>query len=299
MGRLSTRSVEPKGSLAPDFRDRFSLHDHSSRVLINPIDPEPYIRAPRLAVDTGLSLAKMLLRNVPKKPSAGVVMGAELLAGSVNTLESAWQAQGKAQPARNARPADIRLDRAWGAVHDRLRAWTIFPPDDPDHASSKSIAERLFPTGLDFLTLPFLAEHAQSELRIKIIEAEGLRADLDHLVGEVFMEELLAAHEAYGDALGISKATAPATPVQSLDEPLRALSQSIVAYALQIIAFASLPPGNVEAARKALRPIDEFRAAASRRGSGASKDEPGDVALPEGAPAPDSPLPDLPAVAEE
>jgi hypothetical protein len=58
-------------------------------------------------------------------------------------------------------------------------------------------------------------------------------------------------------------------------------------------------PGNVEAARQALRPIDEFRAAASRRGNGASKDEPGDVALPEGAPAPDSPLPELPVVAED
>jgi hypothetical protein len=267
-------------------------------MLINSIDPEPYIRAPRFAVDTGLSLAKMLLRNVPKKPSAGVVMGATLLAGSVTTLEAAWQAHGKAQPPRNARPADLRVDRAWGAVHDRLRAWSIFPPDDPDHVTSKAIADRLFSTGLDFLTLQFLAEHAQSELRIKIIESEGLRADLDHLVGDVFMDELLAAHEAYGDALGITKPTA-AAPVQALDEPLRALSQSIVAYALQIIAFAALQPGNVEPARQALRPIDEFRAAASRRGNGASKDELGDVALPEGAPAPDSPLPELPAVAED
>ena len=264
---------------------------------INPIDAEPYVRAPRLAVDTGLSLAKMLLRVVPKKPSAGVVMGAKLLAEAVTTLETAWQAQGKTPPARSARSADLRLDRAWGAVHDRLHAWGIFPPDDPEHRSSKAIAARVFPSGLDFLTLQFLAEHAQSERRIKIIEAEGLRDALDHLVGEVFMDELLAAHAAYGDALGITKASAP-TPVPSLDEPLRALSQSIVAYALQIIAYAALQPTNADPARKALRPIDEFRAAASRRGNGGSKDGAGDSALPEGAPAPDSPLPELPAVAE-
>lgn len=271
---------------------------HAS-VIINPIDPEPYIRAPRFAVDTGLSLTKMLLRHVPKRPSAGVVMGAQLLAASVTALEKAWQAQGQPQPARSARAADTRLDRAWGAVHDRLRAWSIFPADDPDHTSSKAIAMRLFPSGLDFLTLQFLAEHAQSERRIKIIVAEGLRAALDHLVGEVFMDELLAAHEAYGDALGITKATpGDAKPTPSLDEPLRALSQSVVAYALQIVAFAALKAENVEPARQALRPIDEYRAAASRRGNGTSKDQPVDGVLPEGAPAPDSPLPELPTVAD-
>ena len=267
-------------------------------VIINPIDPEPYIRAPRFAVDTGLSLTKMLLRHVPKRPSAGVVMGAQLLAASVTALEKAWQAQGQPQPARSARAADTRLDRAWGAVHDRLRAWSIFPADDPDHASSKVIAERLFPTGLDFLTLQFLAEHAQSDKRIKIIEAEGLRAPLDHLVGEVFMDELYAAHEAYGDALGITKAKpddAKGSP--SLDEPLRVLSQSVVAYTLQIVAFAALRAENVEPARQALRPIDEYRAASSRRGSGTSKEPAADGVLPEGAPAPDAPLPELPTVA--
>jgi hypothetical protein len=172
-------------------------------------------------------------------------------------------------------------------------------PSATSPASSKAIGERLFPTGLDFLTLQFLAEHAQSDKRIKIIEAEGLRPALDHLVGEVFMEELLAAHAAYGEALGITKAKGgDAKPAPALDEPLRALSQSVVAYALQIVAFAALKAENVEPARQALRPIDEYRAAVSRRANGTSKDQPVDDLLPAGAPAPDSPLPELPTVAE-
>jgi hypothetical protein len=241
-------------------------------VLINPIDPEPYVRSPRLAVDSGLSLAKKLMRVVPSKPSAGVQQGAKLLAQSVTTLETAWQKSGKARPLRNARPADLRLDRAWAAVHARLTAWTIFPSDDPDHETSKALGDRLFPTGLDFLRLPFLAEHAQSERRVKIIGNESLRADLDHLVGEVFMDELFAAHAAYGDALGITKATVAITPEPAIDEPLRMLSQAIVAYALQVVAFAALP-GNLEEARRALQPIDEFRAAAGRRASSGTQAE--------------------------
>lgn len=239
---------------------------------INPIDPEPYVRSPRVAVDSGLSLAKKLMRVVPSKPSPGVQQGAKLLALSVTSLETAWQASGKARPLRNARPADLRLDRGWAAVHARLTAWTIFPPDDPDHETSRALTERLFPTGLDFLRLPFLAEHAQSERRVKIIESEALRADLDHLVGEVFMDELLAAHAAYGEALGITKATLATTPEPAIDEPLRVLSQAIVAYALQVVAFAALP-GNLEAARRALQPIDEFRAAAGRRAHSGARGE--------------------------
>lgn len=239
---------------------------------LNPIDPEPYVRPPRLAVDSGLSLAKKLMRVVPSKPTPGVQQGATLLAQSVTALESAWHGSGKARPRRNARPADLRLDRAWAAVHARLTAWTIFPVDDPDHETSTAIAERLFPTGLEFLRLPFLAEHAQSERRVQIIESEALREDLDHLVGEVFMDELLAAHAAYGEALGITKAGETAAPEPTLDDPLRRLSQAIAAYSLQVVAFAALP-GNAEAGRRALGPIDEFRAAVRRAGGGGRAEE--------------------------
>ncbi len=261
-------------------------------MVINPIDPEPYVRPPRLAVDTGLSLAKKLLRVVPSRPSPGVQQGAKLLEEAVASLETVWQAHGKVQPVRNARPADLRLDRAWGAVHARLAAWTIFPPDDPDHETSKALAERLFPSGLEFLRLPFLAEHAQSERRMQIIDNEALRPDLDHLVGEVFLDELLQAHIAYGEALGITKAAAATTPEPRLDEPLRTLSQSIVAYALQIIAFAALPPGHVEDARRALLPIDEFRAAAGRRTSdNGAREEVLEEDLPESAAEVEAPQP--------
>lgn len=64
------------------------------------------------------------------------------------------------------------------------------------------------------------------------------------------------------------------------------------------MAFAALKPENVEPARQALRPIDEYRAAVSRGGNGTSKDQPVDGLLPAGAPAPDAPLPELPTAAE-
>ena len=268
-------------------------------MLVNVIDPNLYVRPPRIGADTGLSLAKMLMMNIPKKPGPGVLMAAKLLASSVTTLETVWNGQGKPMPARDVRPADWRVDRAWSAVHARLTAWGIFGDDDPDRQASATLTERLFPTGLDFLKLSYPAEHAQSERRLRIIEVEELRADLDHLVGEPFMDELLEAHAAYGDALGITKPTEVAEPKELLVEPLRMLGDAIVAYSLQIIAFAALSQDNLAQAKRALLPIDQFRAAASRRAaaSGSNADaQPGvgDYALPEGAPSPDAPMPSLP-----
>jgi hypothetical protein len=54
------------------------------------------------------------------------------------------------------------------------------------------------------------------------------------------------------------------------------LSQAIVAYALQVVAFEALP-GNLEPARRALQPIDELRAAVGRRASRGARGE--DVAV--------------------
>lgn len=255
------------------------------------LDAATYIRPPRLGVRGGLSLSKMLLLKVPKKASPGVILAARALAVSVTTTETAWRTRGTGKPARNARAADVRIDRAHGAVQSRLLSYEILSPDHPGRVRASELLERLYPTGLGFLTLPWPEEHAESERRVQIIEEEELREDLDRLVGEVFVEELLDAHAAYGVALGITEAIEAPTPEVSMTEPLRTMLAAISDYALQVLAFARLDAKNVAPARRALAPIDAFRQAASKRGSGSTEDGGDDDALPEGAPEPDSPVP--------
>jgi hypothetical protein len=277
---------------------------------LSPIDPIVYLRPPRLGVDSGLSLAKMLLAEVPEEPNPGVLAAAKALAVTVTTLETSRRVQSKPSVASILRPADLRLDRAWAAVEGRLTPWSIFDANDPDRLRSVELHARLFFTGLDFLKLPFIEEHAQSELRVQIIATEGLRADLDRLVGEDFVKELLAAHKAYGEVLGITKAGAKkvgakkagakkagkrTAPPTTLLDHLRVLHRAIASYALQVVAFAELRPDNVEPARLALEPIDAFRRAVARRtASGSSEETVDEIELPEGAPAPDAPIPELP-----
>ncbi len=81
---------------------------------------------------------------------------------------------------------------------------------------------------------------------------------------------------------------------------LRAVSRAISRYALQVLAFADQDPDNVAPARRALAPIDAFRRAAARRNNNRDDldapvvDPEDDFPLPEGAPAPDAPIPVIP-----
>lgn len=240
----------------------------------------------------------MLLAVVPPKPGPGVLAAAESLALSTSALGSAWKSQSQSQPRRSldVRPFDVRLDRAWSVVDAGLERYTIFAADDPDRTSAAALQTRLFPNGLAFLRLPYAEQHAESQRLVDLIDEEDLREELDRLVGDVFLDELLLAHEAYGEALGITKPAEASTPSVSIVEPLRALADAISAYVIQILAFAGLDPEkNTAPARQALDPIDRLRRAAARRNAAAPTTEPDDVELPEGFPAPDAEIPTVAA----
>lgn len=267
------------------------------------IDPTPYLRSPRLTVRSGLSLAKMMLTVVPAQAGPGVLVAAQRLVGCIEALESAWKAQSRPRRGEDPRPVDTRLDRVWGVVASSLERYSIFPADHADRTSALAIHERLFPNGLAFLRLSYPEEHAESQRLVDLVEEEGLRPELDRLVGELFLDELHAAHEAYGEVLGITEPAQPAEPAVTVAEPLRALSDAITAYVIQVLAFEGLDPAkHGELARIALEPIDRLRRAAARRTAAPTRTEaapapapePDEPELPEGFPEPDAEIPALP-----
>jgi hypothetical protein len=227
------------------------------------LDPISYIRFPKLDVATALSLAKILLHRVPKGSSSAIRKAASLVAASVAGLEAKWMQQ--AVPvARDLRPLARRVGSMWSAIRDRLVTYESFPEDNPDRLRAMPIHDMLFAEGLEFLTLAFPRQHAESERRIRLIDSRGLAKDLEQLVGSRFVAALRATHQAHGDALGINKVSMPATPVFIVDE-LRELADAISGYALQLLALARHDPEKREAVAIALSPIDDFRAAAGRR----------------------------------
>ncbi|MEM9453776.1 MAG: hypothetical protein AAGF11_06325 [Myxococcota bacterium] len=251
------------------------------------IDPSRYLHAPRVGVRSALGLAKMLLTVVPEDAGPAVDEAALTLGRSRDELEARWMSRVYARPLEDARPYDHRLDRAWSAVSGSLDRYAIFDSDDPDRQRATGLHALLFPTGLDFLKLPYIEQYVESSRRVEQIEQEGLREDLDRLVGEDFIHELLAAHQAYGVVLGVTSPSEVVPPVP-LDGPLRALTRAISRYALQVLAFADRDPEhNTTAARRALWPIDVLRQRSARRSAGrgpatVGADDEGTGSLPAG-----------------
>ncbi|MEM9454765.1 MAG: hypothetical protein AAGF11_11335 [Myxococcota bacterium] len=227
------------------------------------IDPLRYLTCPRLSVASGLSLGRMLLTAAPDDPPPNVRAAARSLDTAVEVLAARWVAKTQRHSAQSAWPYDHRLRRAWSTVHRCLGRYRG-AYEHPDHARAVALYQRLFPTGLDFIDQPHPERHAQSNRRVELVIAEGLRDELDHLVGEMFVDDLLDAHRAYGAALGVNETTGQIPPI-SLAAALRALTRAISGYALQVVAFAALDPDNVVVARRALWPIDVVRRASARR----------------------------------
>jgi hypothetical protein len=248
-----------------------------------PLDLSLYVVAPRVSVSAAVSLGIALLSAAPKPAPQPVRRAGARLRESVLGLQQEWRRQlSLGVSLATPKEADTRVDRAFRALSLRLEALTLLSVEaGPDVEVATRAYQRLFPDGLRFLNLPHSQQWAHCDrLLATLDEDEELAADVERLVGDVTLGEVHAAQEAYGTVLGITSARENADVI-SLVEPLEAVRSSIVAYAVQIVAMQSDDPSRLPAARKALAPIDEVRAAQAAQ------------ARRPNAPAPGAPAPGL------
>ncbi|WP_266221941.1 hypothetical protein [Paraliomyxa miuraensis] len=246
-------------------------------------DPDQYTTLSTRSARATLSLSRALLSAAPSRPTKAVARRLAWLRTQAERLQAAWIDLQRAAPAQRLRPIDLVLDRRWGSVRSRLDSSVQFGDDDSPRA--QRFLELLFPTGLDFLTLPFHEQWAESERRLVRLRADDLEDELAELVGGKYLEGLQQAHADYGRALGITKAKEDAPEPTRVAEPLRELQAAIVSYARGVIGtMDERDEASVEAAKKQLEPILRMRRApASGEASRADdeNDEPVEQPLPE------------------
>jgi hypothetical protein len=252
-----------------------------------------YVRAPMMDVASGVALGVSLLSAVPAGSPATVKAAAKKLRGSVVTLQSAWGAAATPTPSGKKRAADSASDNAWGCLESRLAGYARLPASEyPKVARASAIHSALFPDGLAFLTLPYKAQWAEGGQRLKRIDEQGYSDDINDIAGAEFLKEVKKTHEVYGKVLGVTQAEELPLDIR-LTDPLRAVGQAIVDYALQLLAHASADASAAASVRKALKPIDDQRAASARRAASA-----GDAASEQGGEpeaTPKTPVPEVPA----
>jgi hypothetical protein len=231
------------------------------------LDMARYLRAPVLDVPGAVALGIALLSSMDHSLEGAPRKSAKALRARVIDLQARWADQRAVPTASkiNPRPADQRLDRAWAAVGRRLETIAVLPETLPEAKLSAQLYAQLFPSGLKFLVLPFEKELAESEQRLKQIGNGPIAKQLAMLVGDFVLTELREAHAEYGRVLGITVAKGERETAPLVVDALRAVTQAVAAYSLQLVAAAQADERLVPAVLKALRPLDDVRAAQLKR----------------------------------
>lgn len=261
------------------------------------IDPSQYVRAPITDVAGAVSLGIGLLTYLPQTAPKPVKDAGLKLRDSVLALQAIWSETAVPTSPAGRRAADSAVDNAWGALEGRLASYARLPAALYSKAPrAAEIHRHLFAGGLDFLTLMYRSQWAESERRLHLVATKDFAADIDALAGPEFLAEVKRTQKLYGEALGLTKAE-EAAPDLKLTEPLRAVGAAVVDYALQLLAWSRADLSVEAAVRRALKPIDDARAANRRSPAEAAAPEPEPAPAPTPTPevGPQTPVPDIPA----
>jgi hypothetical protein len=130
------------------------------------------------------------------------------------------------------RAADRAEDVAWTALHDWLLGWSRLTT--PEATQANTMHAVLFPTGLKFIRLTYRLEWAEADAKLARIAKDGYDIEIQKLGGQVILDQLKAAHQTYGEALGITAEGQDSTV--NLREPLEAFNKTLRAYVLAVAA---------------------------------------------------------------
>lgn len=242
-------------------------------------DPAVYSRPPKMTIEGGMTLCRVLADACPSSMPAGVKKAAKRLCEVAEAAQFAYTLRRKTvgtTSTSDARPIDRNADTSWSALRSRLQAYAMLPQEKyPDAKRATDILFSLFgESGLSFLTESYPEQYAIAESVIRRIESENMATDIDRLAGKEFLENVHAQHDAYGKMVQAVLQREDAI-TDDLSEHLRAMGQEVVDYATKVLASIDRQkPATITAARTALRPIDAFREATQRRAASYPPPEP-------------------------
>jgi hypothetical protein len=196
------------------------------------------IALPTLNIAAAVALGQGLLTVAKAQTSLPTLVAARLIAleatHRVLHLALSQKPRSAADPQR-ARNADLAEDQAWSALHDWLVGWTKLPVPYADKA--RTIYAVLFPARLKFTHPPYKSEWAEADAKLSRITRDAFDTEIERLGGKPILQQLRAAHQAYGQALGITVEGQDPSTV-SLREPLQAFTQVLRGYVLAVAAHA-------------------------------------------------------------
>lgn len=240
-----------------------------------------YTKVPQFGVRGGVALGSALGAALPEAAPDTVKAAAEKIASKVAALQEGWAARDEATPT-DARAVDARVDTAWRATHDALKGLSALQAT-PRGQTARRFFELLFADGLSFVKLPYREQWAECEKRLLKLRDTAVTTEFNDLLGgPEHLDELVSAHEAYGRALDITNA-AEAPPDPDVASAIRELRDAISSYTVHVLSWSLTSPENEQLAKRALLPIDAWRAVRAR--SKSETPQPPEAGVVEAAPA--------------
>jgi hypothetical protein len=233
-------------------------------------DPALYSRPPKMTVEGGITLCRVVAGACPTTMPTSVKNAAKRLGDAAEAAQVAYSMRRKSVnkgSLDDARPIDRVADTSWGALRSRLQAYAQLPQETyPDAKRAAEILANLFgDAGLSFLTESYPEQYAIADSVIRRIDGENMAADIDRISGKEFLENVRTQHVAYGKMVQAVLLREDAI-TDDLSDHVRNMGQELVDYATKVMAFIERDkPETIKAARTALRPIDAFREATQRR----------------------------------
>jgi hypothetical protein len=108
----------------------------------------------------------------------------------------------------------------------------------PNRCARRQLRDLLFPDGVSFVRLEYGAQWAEAERRLKVIEKERLKSEIDALCGPEVLAEVRRCHAEYAEMVGVTKAKAKKTKLPDLRSLRLQLQQAIGAHTMQLLAWA-------------------------------------------------------------
>lgn len=235
--------------------------------MFNPMD---YLPAPRFGTVSGISLAQEIIAAAPANPTEALQRWLADMKARSAFLQGGVVVRQKVEPSK-ARPADLLLDSSVRALYIRLDGPAQLPTDlCPEADRARELLTGLFPNGLSLLKETYDKEWALVEVMLRNIDEKGLAGEIDAIAGPAYLAAVRRAHAAYGEVLG--KKSPLAEETVNLHEGLKNLADAITGYTICVLGTADPSrPETVEAARKALKPILDYKAEWSKGVASAAK----------------------------
>jgi hypothetical protein len=232
-------------------------------------DPADYVHAPIITVSTGVTLALALVDSCPPGASPVIVKARDRLSKTAVDARDALAGRNHALGVysdEDSRVLDNEADRAWGALRMRIQAMAMLSPARfPKATRAAEIDALLFTAGMEFLKAEYAEQSTRMSAILAQIDTDKLAPDLDAIAGVEFLQAVRDVQPRY-EVMVRERLRRDKAMGQNLLDIVRGLQAAIVNYAAKIIAtIEDDDPATVEAARVALVPIANHRAAAKAR----------------------------------